>query len=98
MRLIDADERIKEIDAHIAKIDDEPIKDVYNGIKEYLQKCPTVEAAPVVRGKWEKTLLAGEYQCSNCQSVEHEYLTKSGFKLHDFCPNCGADMRKKVAE
>lgn len=63
-------------------------------IMDFIENMETFEAAPVMHGEWEKTRLAGEYQCSNCHSVEYEYLTKSGFKLHGFCPNCGAKMDK----
>ena len=69
-----------------------------NDLAEVLVNLPTVDAKPVVHGSWEKTRLAGEYECSNCHSIEYESLTKSGFKLPNFCPNCGADMRKKVQE
>ena len=55
--------------------------------------APTVEAVPVVRGEWERTRLAGEYLCSNCQSIEYASRTTMAEKLFPFCPNCGADMR-----
>lgn len=59
---------------------------------------PSIDAVPAVNGEWIKTRLAGEYECSNCHSLEYERFTKSGIKLFDFCPNCGADMRKKVQD
>lgn len=60
-----------------------------------LKNAPTVDAKPV-RGEWERTRLAGEYLCSNCQSLVYASYTKTGYKLFSYCPECGADMRKQV--
>ena len=57
-----------------------------------IDEQPTVEAKPVIHGEWipEKEMLrspyALNYHCSECGKLN--YLT-------DFCPHCGADMRKK---
>jgi hypothetical protein len=66
-----------------------------------VRHMPTVEAKPVVHGEWIKepgdwkSSTTGEpltvHQCSNCRS----YFIHAPY---NFCPNCGADMRKKVAE
>lgn len=54
---------------------------------------------PRMRGEWKQvTARDGEYycyhKCTNCgQTIE------SGFNnppIFNYCPNCGADMRKKV--
>lgn len=59
--------------------------------KEWLEQLPTADVVSVVRGKW---IADGDgyhwtYNCSICG-------WKDGYpfnKRHNFCPNCGADMR-----
>ena len=65
-------------------------------ICDVIENQPPVEAVPVVHGEWEQTRFANEYLCSNCQVISYAQLIRQGFKKFDFCPNCGADMRKKV--
>lgn len=51
-----------------------------------IETIPAADVRPVVRGKWE---WVDDYRypwgCTNCHN------TFSGW--HNFCPNCGADMR-----
>ena len=47
-----------------------------------LSYLPTVDAVPVVHGKWDRT--TSDYECSNCQ-YPMDYITP-------YCPNCGARM------
>ena len=56
---------------------------------------PTVEAVPVVHGEWILEEKAGVdyWCCSHCHKIRSEYYAKP---KDNFCPNCGADMRKKV--
>ncbi len=58
-------------------------------MKHLVADFPTVEAVPVVHGNWivelDKFLLL--YECSECSST-YPWAT-------NFCPNCGADMRKE---
>ena len=49
-----------------------------------LQSIPAADVRPVVRGKWIK--INGLIACSVCK--EYPPLI-----YHNFCPNCGADMR-----
>ena len=56
---------------------------------------PAADVQPVVRGKWiEKPYLFGTSRfCSICGSnygMPHE--------IYNFCPNCGADMRKEAGD
>lgn len=59
-----------------------PVEEIYN--------APTIEARPVVRGRWK---WVGEdrwndtYLCSNCGKMNMDDST--------FCPNCGADMQER---
>lgn len=48
-----------------------------------LHYLPTVDAQPVVHGKWIDLDLC--VKCSFCGHFEHN--------PYFFCPNCGADMR-----
>lgn len=70
-----------------------------------IEDAPTIEAAPVVQGEWiecDWVKYDGHSECvhypkeavkcSNCNNAfKKELLWKD-----NFCPNCGADMRKKV--
>lgn len=56
---------------------------------KYCLDAPTIEAVPVVHGEW----VGGKWwkECSECSEV----FTPTT-KEPNFCPECGADMRKKV--
>lgn len=57
-----------------------------------IQEMPTVDAVPVRRGKWEWD---GEaFVCSACGSGYEGQPTMMGKPMFEFCPVCGADMRK----
>ena len=65
---------------------------------------PTVEAVPVVHGEWietERELKYPEEWGGGSDIEEYTYCNHCGYEneevtTHNFCPNCGADMRKKV--
>lgn len=80
MRLIDAD-----------KADVERIPTSYGSyssgedIKEWLGEQPTVEAMPVVHGRWDKNHPDDTvYYCTNCL-IPQDWPT-------NYCPSCGAKM------
>ena len=59
-----------------------------------LEAVPAADVRPVVRGKWisEGDGYHWTYNCSICG-------WKDGYQFnerHNYCPNCGADMRKVV--
>lgn len=66
---------------------------------------PTVDAVPVVHGRWECTYdeATGETDvtCSRCKStrtINGCYVTTKGESCYfedNYCPNCGADMRER---
>lgn len=60
-----------------------------DAVEEAINNAPTVDAAPVVNGKWVGVEFDMFFECSECG-----YLTD--YHLTNFCPNCGADMGKKV--
>ena len=64
-----------------------------NDLAEAIAKQPTVKAKPVVHGKWktEFTAFLAVYRCSECNCA-------TALGQTNFCPNCGADMRKKVQD
>lgn len=56
-----------------------------------IQEMPTVDAVPVRHGRWvmKEGELAFWDECSECaRKILHR------IPHYDFCPNCGADMRK----
>ena len=59
-------------------------------VLEIVEEQPTVEAKPVVKGEWlhHEGYFFTPNECSAC-GILQEFATS-------FCPNCGADMRKKV--
>ena len=88
MRLIDADALKKEVDN---------FQNCYNGWSDTYDKAYIIEAieeAPTIepkRGKWVADIEHQyHYRCSNCG-----ILAESECKIWNFCPNCGADMRKE---
>lgn len=63
-----------------------------------IEDAPTVDAVPVVRGEWKRvTHSRGGHECSICKSYAPSYVSGREH-ISNFCPNCGADMRKKVEE
>lgn len=65
--------------------------------KEIIGLQPTVEAVPVVHGEW--IIKTDEYEFAKwdeCSICGHKLKAIGCGKDFNFCPNCGADMRKKV--
>ena len=61
-----------------------------------ISEQPSVEAVPVVHGEW---IIGSKPRCSICgKSALREYDREDwlSYVPSDFCPNCGAHMRKKV--
>ena len=86
MRLIDADEFIKEI----AKIDDLR-KISTKTIGEALERTPTIEAVPVVHAEWIDGC------CTNCRAYmptdsSIDFISEDEC---NYCYSCGAKMRTK---
>lgn len=63
-------------------------------VLEAVEDAPTVEAAPVVHGRWVDM---GDFcQCSACKSVKLKeidtYYGKAAWIKTPYCPRCGAKM------
>ena len=79
------DRKIKDI----AKMDECEV------IIDIAKELPTVEAKPVVHGEWVDTDFGTH--CTACgRSYDPFEIKPREVRKFDFCPNCGADMRKKV--
>ena len=80
-RLIDADALIDWYRPY-GQID-EPI--FFETLVSDLRDFPTVDAVPVVHGRWEDAGFGLVYKCSECGHSED-------VRLSNYCPNCGAKM------
>lgn len=93
MRLIDAD----KLRGHKPfTIRGGQIGDYYEGYidcameaDEAVQNAPTVEAVPVVHGRWIVDSASGKIACSNCGCI---FLGYNGRCHPNYCPQCGAKM------
>lgn len=62
-----------------------------NDLTEAIAKQPIVDAVPVVHGEWEYQWF--DSVCSNCGYINKADSVTRIRDDHNFCPNCGADMR-----
>lgn len=67
-----------------------------------IEDAPTVDAVPVVHGKWINPHFRNSYYCCNCSACSGEAMHME-FRWHKkgiyrICPNCGADMREAAHE
>ena len=98
MRLTDADaEREAFMEMVYEELADDPDNLRANRIIDCFDSMATVEAVPVVHGEWIDTQPdyhhgcgKNAHVCSSCQ----DYYTPD-YEYMNFCPHCGADMRKK---
>ncbi|MDR1630072.1 MAG: hypothetical protein LBS36_07675 [Oscillospiraceae bacterium] len=93
-RYIDAEQTARTLLSITRVYDSKYQKGFYDGIDralEAIQDTPTADLAPIRRGKWDYKTVdhSGNalYRCSACKGFVRG--------TYDFCPNCGADMRKE---
>ena len=68
----------------------------YEGAKHILESLPTVDAVPVVHGRWKEDPSGyGFWICSACGFVSE---ASAADMLYKFCPVCGAKMCGKDGE
>ena len=56
--------------------------------RHFIQELPTIDAAPVVHGRWKVDAFTAKYgNPYHCSICKEEYDN-----THNYCPNCGAKM------
>lgn len=98
-RRIDLPEYISRKEALAVFGDIHPLDHNANAYVKQIKHIPAADVRPVVQGKWNAEIDHRygvdnwRFYCSKCGFVEvHAYFD---WKRHNFCPNCGADMRGK---
>ena len=61
--------------------------------ESFLRMIDEQPSAEPVRGEWVFNPTFNEYECSNCKSMISLSDDENGHP--NFCPECGADMRKE---
>ena len=73
-------------------------------VGDAVMDCPTVDAVPVVHGRWLRgdempdyprvLYISDKHYCSECRNEAHEEYDGYDYSeiLSDYCPNCGAKM------
>lgn len=98
MRLIDAD----ELAVTYCEIDNQYHSEpwILDDILAFLNDAPTIEATPVVHGRWEKNEPDKhgnrKPKCSECG--EYPLSWWSEYIRCSYCPNCGAKMDGGVSD
>ncbi len=103
-RLIDADDLLAELKKRheIVMQDSEISKSMkwceavnYGAVTGIVEKLPTIDAAPVVHGRWKYYHKQNMAVCTNC-SFERDLDANFGKAVS--CPNCGAKMDGGVSD
>lgn len=69
----------------------------YGDTERLIYNAPTLDPAQLVpQGEWEWR--GGIPWCSNCGKMPSGYSYDGDVSTTDFCPNCGARMRKEAAK
>ena len=103
MRLIDAEAFLK---TEIDRCGSAPLVGTCTSDNQYLsdrlKKAPTIEAKPVVHGRWElEHETYGKMRCSVCkkEALIEKTIGEVGvitiYVDSNYCPNCGAMMDEK---
>ena len=103
MRIIDADIAKERLKSHADEFSDVFSRQekavLIGGSTACIDKCPTVDAVPVVHGRWLYDSGSGKYFCSACDEYALSFKkdTLYGGDLYevcltDYCPHCGAKM------
>ena len=98
MRLIDADALHRKVKMETNPYG-KPTIDYDSGVKvlEWIDKAPTVDAAPVRHGKIIETLENGRMKrVFSCCGTDFTKMTC--WMTPNFCPNCGAKMDEDASE
>ena len=91
MRLIDAEAFLK---TEIDRCGSAPLVGTCTSDNEYLsdrlKKAPTIEAKPVVHGRWEEASDGDGIVCRFCRTDFCTIIYDTEY--FNYCPNCGAKM------
>lgn len=96
MRPIDADELLDEICREQCELKFTDCDGMCE-MAAVVVNAPTIDAAPVVHGRWAKNKY-GYITCSKCNNFPLETMTGSLMTMHyepcesKYCPHCGAKM------
>ena len=92
-RLIDADALKKEYLGKFWKAceDEDERFDAIGTMTKIINEAPTIEERP--HGEWIEGII-GYHYCSKCRNFALEDEDEEE-ALSNFCPSCGADMRKE---
>ena len=90
MRLIDADKALEQINEWLDQTGAIPLNTSYHfELLGCVEDCPTIDAAPVVRGEW---IYEHEWKCSSCGWAQSHDFNTIPNDILKYCPNCGAKM------
>lgn len=71
------------------------------GVAQAIDQIPAADVREVVRGKWigelvDNSILAPfKTKAWKCDQCGYEYVDPYRYQPHNFCPNCGANMREE---
>ena len=98
MRLIDSDALMEELKTPVL-IDNEKASRIWEGwhectiaVKEAIDRTPTIEERKT--GKWINNIHDIPI-CDQCGYMTPYDRAIDDYEYGNFCPNCGADMRKQ---
>ena len=97
------EKRLIDADALFGKMEETPWynnKDRDEIAEELVFNAPTVDAVPVVHGRWELDKYGGVActKCGKCVSIGGETALHNAKSSQKYCPNCGAKMDLEVQE
>lgn len=99
MRTIDADvlkRKVQRLATEAWKMQVKAsVETILNQFIDYIDHAPTVDAVPVKHGRWKCSDKYENAVCSVCgYDTGEAYGFGCGNGCYNFCPMCGADMRK----
>lgn len=83
------DNRSDQTDDLTLKFSWDKCSGMLESVKESIDNITSTDVRPVAHGGWIFDSEWWDYVCTNCKG------RVGNSKGYDFCPNCGADMRKE---